>query len=542
MNEAADAFSAEAELFFDDDEAVRTAKAFFNVQYLFPWQRLAIANILDSGRALKTDKNFPTYTDDDVFCRGRQIVLLPTGAGKSLCFLVPALILSGPTLVIYPLLALMADQMRRMKEANIPCAVLKGGQTKSERDRECAKIRGETTEKAKVILANPEVLQDERLVAELARCEISHVVIDEAHCVSEWGNSFRPAYTTLGKLIGVLGTKLVTAFTATASPEVLEQIGSILFKGQFHLIRGAGDRENIHYSVVHAYSKEKAALLCAKRMGRPMIVFCGTRQRAEKMSRLFAEAFGIEKTRFYHAGMTSDEKKAVERWFFGSADGILAATCAYGMGIDKPDIRTVIHIDAPEHLENFAQESGRAGRDGKPSVSVLLWNYDDERRNMQAVGMRKKAVGGFVHSKTCRRDFLLKYLGNRPAVCSGCDICDARKTGKAAETEASDAEYALAFIKRHRRLYTREEIVWQLTELFNKHRNDEFDFYIWETNDAAEILRQLFLAGRIRVCRGIWKNRIDVLLKKAQFKTTILHRHRIFFHQHLFHALRWMQA
>ena len=174
---------------FDFDEATILAREKFGVQFLFPWQRFVIANILDSARLLAVDKNFSEQEDDEIYCRGRQIVLLPTGSGKSMCFLVPSLLLDGATLVFYPLLALMADQKRRMEEAGISCAIFRGGQSQQERERNFSLLENG----AKVILANPEVLQSEKLLARLSSFKITHVAIDEAHCVFEWGSSFRPA-------------------------------------------------------------------------------------------------------------------------------------------------------------------------------------------------------------------------------------------------------------------------------------------------------------------------------------------------------------
>lgn len=345
-----------ADELFDADGAVRAAREGFHVSYLFPWQRIVIANILDGEAALHEDEAFSGHTDDDDIYRGRQIVLLPTGAGKSMCFLVPALLLEGATLVIYPLLALMSDQKRRMEQAGIRSVVFKGGQTAEEREENFNALTDKENP-ARVIIANPEVLCSENLLERLSQVKISHISIDEAHCVSEWGDSFRPSYLELGRVIKTLGVKLVTAFTATASKPVLDRIGEILFDGNYHLVRGASDRANIHYAVRYAYAKKKAALELALTMKKPLIIFCGSRRRTEEMAHVCASYFGKEKTRFYHAGLTREEKTAVEEWFFNSTEGILTATCAYGMGVDKSDIASVIHLDAPEHLENFVQVS-----------------------------------------------------------------------------------------------------------------------------------------------------------------------------------------
>ena len=176
-----DKISADCDEIQTYDEVTLAAQNAFGIKFLFPWQRLVIANILDSVRAVEKDPDFSKNTDDDIFCRGRQIVLLPTGAGKSLCFLVPSLLLNGITLVIYPLLALMSDQMRRMEQAQIQGVIFKGGQTESERAENFKKLQNG----AKVVIANPEILQDKNLVKQLSLLKIAHITIDEAHCVSE---------------------------------------------------------------------------------------------------------------------------------------------------------------------------------------------------------------------------------------------------------------------------------------------------------------------------------------------------------------------
>lgn len=526
---------SEGEL-FDADRAVLAANNGFHVDFLFPWQRIVIANILDGEKFLKEDKEFSNHSDDDDLYRGRQIVLLPTGAGKSMCFLVPALLLEGATLVIYPLLALMSDQKRRMEEAGIRSVVFKGGQTEEEK-RENYESLTDSENPARVIIANPEILQSEELLNHLAKIKISHIAIDEAHCVSEWGDSFRPSYLELGKIIKRLDCKLITAFTATASKAVLDRIAEILFDGAYHLVRGSSDRANIHYEVKYAYAKKKAVLEAALTMKKPMIIFCGTRRRTEEMARICAAYFGSEKAKFYHAGLTKEEKAEIEDWFFSSKDGILAATCAYGMGVDKSDIASVIHLDAPEHLENFVQEAGRAGRNGENVQSLLVWNHADLVHWRQAKeGSRERALGDFALSRTCRRQMILDYLGGEETVCSGCDVCDAEQQGKRLSYEAADAEYAFTFIKKNRRLFTREEAVAELTERFNNQKLKLFGMNVWEAKDTAEILSQLFSEQRIRICSSFWKGRLDISMKKR--KKTIL---SLISHRHLHHLHRLRQ-
>jgi len=524
-----------ADELFDADRAVLAAKNGFHVDFLFPWQRIVIANILDGEAALREDRHFSENYDDDDIYRGRQIVLLPTGAGKSMCFLVPALLLEGATLVIYPLLALMSDQKRRMEQAGIRSVVFKGGQTPEEREENFRALTDKENP-ARVIIANPEVLSRENLLERLAKVKISHIAIDEAHCVSEWGDSFRPSYLELGRVIKTLGVKLVTAFTATASKPVLERIGEILFDGNYHLVRGASDRANIHYAVKYAYAKKKAALELALTMKKPLIIFCGSRRRTEEMAHVCASYFGREKTRFYHAGLTREEKTAVEEWFFNSTEGILTATCAYGMGVDKSDIASVIHLDAPEHLENFVQEAGRAGRNGANVNSVLIWNHADFVRWRQTKpDSRERALGDFALSKTCRRQMILDYLGGEEAACSGCDICDAKAKKQKISYTAPDAELAFNFIRKNRRLYTRQEATHELTELYNRKNLKIFGINVWDAKDTAEILSQLFSEKRLRICGTFWKDRLDIIKKKKGKNMLALIPRR---HLHRLHHLR----
>ncbi|MBP5748545.1 MAG: ATP-dependent DNA helicase RecQ, partial [Treponema sp.] len=318
---------------------------------MFPWQRMVVANIMEAYENLKGQQTI--QTQDDAFCRGRQIVLLPTGAGKSLCFQVPALLLDGPTLVIYPLLALMTDQQRRMEEGSLRSVMFRGGQSVREREENFRKLR----EGAKIIIANPEVLQSKSLVQQLKQVGICHVAIDEAHCVSEWGDSFRPSYLGLGEVLKELGVPVITAFTATASPPVLSRVAQILFEGQAHIVRSESDRPNIHYFVRKAAVKKKEALYLAATEQRPMIIFCGTRGKSEDMARELNFCFGEGTAQFYHAGLEKEEKEAVEKWFYNSRDGVLCATCAYGMGVDKKDIKTVVHLEASATAEAYIQEA-----------------------------------------------------------------------------------------------------------------------------------------------------------------------------------------
>ena len=498
----------EADYFFDGDPAGRAAFEAFGIRYLYPYQRLVIANVLEAVQAAHHAGGADGADTEDGGAGGNQIVLLPTGAGKSLCFQVPALLLAGVTLVVYPLLALMADQLRRMKEGGIPCAVLRGGQTPEERRAEFQKIR----DGAKIVLTNPETLCAPGIVEELKQLRIQHIAIDEAHCVSEWGDTFRPAYRELGRIVRALNAPAATAFTATASPEALQRIADILFEGGAHIVRSESDRPNIRYYVRNAAAKKQAVLYLAAHCLQSMIIFCRTRKRAEDTARDLNLCFGAETARFYHAGLEKAEKQSVEAWFFARKTGILCATCAYGMGVDKPDIRTVVHLDAPETPEAYIQEAGRGGRDGKAADAILLWNHEDDARFSRfPAESRHAAMHAFARTTDCRRQVLLDALGAENAYCSGCDLCNARRGIPDAPIYApDDAERVYRLIARCKKRYTATTIEEPALKLLNAESALKLGRRIWNGDALSSIIQQLLAAGSIKTCTGLWRGRLSV--------------------------------
>lgn len=555
----------DADDFCPDDPAAQAALENFGIKYLFPWQRLVVGNIMDSYFSAKKRGDEEGLLD----CDGKQIVLLPTGAGKSLCFQIPAILMEGPTLVIYPLLALMSDQYRRMSEGGIKAAIFRGGQTAEERDENFRLLDGG----AKIIIANPEILSDEKLTGRLKEYGISHIAIDEAHCVSEWGDTFRPAYLELGKILRALDVPVVTAFTATASPEVLARISDVLFNGEAHIVRSESDRPNIHYYVKKVASKKAAALVLAKTEARPMIIFCGTRSRTEDMAQELNTAFGAETAKFYHAGMERGEKTKIEEWFFSRKDAVLCATCAYGMGVDKKDIHTVVHLDPPQTAEAYIQEAGRGGRDGSVANAILLWNFEDSLRFAEfPSGSRKAALREFAGTKSCRRQVLLDALGAEQAVCSGCDICHgkallktdsyrdeknsgsktsgkkslrfSRATGISSRFHknfpvrikiaqkisdfhkvssrhfveknmpsgnvADDEEIAFRLIELSEKYFTRESFEKFYTKFMNRITIPFTGVNIWNHENFCAVMESLLSSKKIEICGWPWKGRLKI--------------------------------
>lgn len=485
----------------------------FGVPYLYPYQRLVISNILDA-----------TSEESAGEIRG-QIVILPTGSGKSLCFSLPALLLPHPTLVVFPLLALMADQARRLTHAGIDVCILKGGQTHSERD---AILTGLESGKTKLIISNPETLIAGGITERLHTIGISHLVVDETHTVSEWGDTFRPAYLEVGKIAKTLGNPLITAFTATASEHIIERIREIIFEGEApRIVAGNPDRPNIRYRIIPVLSKEHEIERLARTEKRPAIIFCRSRDGAELTARFLRIRLHEDQIKFYHAGLSREEKKAVEEWFFSSDTGILCATCAYGMGVDKANIRTVIHRDVPPSVESYLQESGRGGRDGLDTEAILLHSREDaehgEKLQEEVARKRYEAVLEITRrNDLCRRAFLLSLLKAAPEACFGCDVCD----GTVVSVPPGYREI-VGMVKRFPRRYGEKELVIVLSgsrgnsmsQIERRFCSDEKKLKDWSEEDVEAAIRELEHQSVIRILkRGPFSGRSVPAVEKYRYQ------------------------
>ncbi len=374
---------------------------------------------------------------------GRDCVgVMPTGGGKSLTYQIPARILGGTTLVVSPLIALMKDQVDAMERIGIRATFLNSSVDPEERRRRVQRVRAGAYE---LVYAAPEGLEAS-VGAALASVRLSVIAVDEAHCISHWGHDFRPAYRNLRGLKERFGGIPVLALTATATAEVTRDIVEQLGMQEPLVVRGTFFRPNLR---LHAYRKGAGAAaagvtkglrardalirIVRARRGESGIVYCLSRKAVDGTAELF-RAHGV-RARSYHAGMDAEDRTRVQDAFQAGSVDVVVATVAFGMGIDKPDIRYVLHRDMPRSVEGYYQEVGRAGRDGKPSDCVLFYSWADvmswdrlaeSSDRVVAEGQRRQARQMFRYAEeaSCRHQALVGHFGERIGPCgAACDLC-----------------------------------------------------------------------------------------------------------------------
>ncbi len=401
-------------------------RARFGLPAFRPWQRDAVQELLEG--------------------RGRVLVVAPTGGGKSLCYQFPATELGGTSIVVSPLIALMEDQVRALDARGIPATFLASTvDAATRRAREAAMREG----RYRLVYIAPERLAQGGVVEMLARLQPPLLAIDEAHCISQWGHDFRPDYLRLGEVVRTLGAPRVIACTATATPVVRQEIVARLGMEEARVLLRGFARPNLHLEAAVIDSpraRRRAALdTVRKALGTPSapegaaIVYAGTRRGSERMAEEIAQA-GWQ-TAVYHAGREAADRAETSRRFAERTVDVVVATNAFGMGIDRPDIRTVVHVQAPGSIEAYYQEVGRAGRDGAPALGLLLGSSADFGLRRRLIERDRSGDGAdaeqvarkwhlfldlmrYVEAGSCRHDFILRYFGDEQETLGGCGHCD----------------------------------------------------------------------------------------------------------------------
>ena len=435
----------------DSDELEKLVKDIcrqkFGIDRLYPYQ---ISIILDIAAACSTE-----YSSGEEL--KKSLTILPTGAGKSLCYMLPCFLFNGYTLLVYPLNALISDQYERFTQSGISAGVLRGGMTGAERN---SLLESVADGSVRALLTNPETLLQRDVQQVLTFHPPVHIVVDEVHTMAEWGTTFRPAFLEAASFMQSLDFSRLSAFTATASPELLRSITAILFpEGVYSFFSRTPAKDNIAFSVRPSLCKDAdlTDLIIHRPVKRPLIVFCATRRETEETARLLQRYTEPDKIRFYHAGLDREEKKAIELWFRCGNEKILTATCAFGLGIDAKGVRTVIHRTPPGSIEAYIQETGRAGRDGSLSRAVLLMDPEDlmvvdMKDTAEETQDRKKTfLSACTGKRICRRVAYMQLFSpeeEQPA-CGICDIC----TGENSAPVSGAAE-VLEIANRFPRLFS----------------------------------------------------------------------------------------
>ncbi|TJV43286.1 MAG: DNA helicase RecQ [Mesorhizobium sp.] len=369
----------------------------------------------------------------DALLGGRHVLaVMPTGAGKSLCYQVPALVLGGLTIVVSPLVALMQDQVAALRLAGVAADTINSS---LDRDANVAAWRRVASGQTRLLYLAPERLMTERMLEALSRLDVSLIAIDEAHCISQWGPAFRREYEDLSRLRGIFAKVPIIAVTATADESTRTDIAVRLFAERVETLVLGFDRPNIKLAIAAKQDSKRQLLNFIERHpGRSGIVYCLSRKKTEEMA-AFLEKNGVTALA-YHAGMSKDAREANQNAFMTLSGVVMVATIAFGMGIDKPDVAYVFHTDMPGSLEAYYQEIGRAGRDGREAEAHMLFGLGDIRMRRLFIDdedaspehkrrshRRLDTLIGYCETAQCRRQVLLGYFGEEAQPCGNCDNC-----------------------------------------------------------------------------------------------------------------------
>ena len=369
----------------------------------------------------------------DAAVNGRDsLVIMPTGGGKSLCYQIPALVHDGITLVISPLISLMKDQVDQLKANGVAAECVNSTMSREALMSVYQRIHAGHL---KLLYVSPERVLTNDFIERLETMNLSLIAVDEAHCISQWGHDFRPEYAALGQLKRQFAHVPVMALTATADEATRSDILARLSLNDPHIYLGSFDRPNIRYTLMEKHKPVAQVIrYLATQKGQCGIIYCGSRKKVEMLTEKLCN--NHIRAAGYHAGMETDERAWVQEAFQRDDVQVVVATVAFGMGINKPNVRFVVHFDIPRNIESYYQETGRAGRDGLPAEAVMLYDPADMtwlRRMLdekpdgpqkQVETHKLNAMSSFAEAQTCRRQVLLNYFGEyREEPCGNCDVC-----------------------------------------------------------------------------------------------------------------------
>ncbi|MBQ8239393.1 MAG: DNA helicase RecQ [Bacteroides sp.] len=478
-----------------------------------------MAEKLNLTNTLKKYFGFDTFKGDqeqiirNLLDGNDTFVLMPTGGGKSLCYQLPSLVMEGVAIVISPLIALMKNQvdaMRHYSEEDGVAHFLNSSLNKSAIDQVKSDI---LSGKTKLLYVAPESLTKEDNVEFLKNVKISFYAVDEAHCISEWGHDFRPEYRRIRPIINMIGQAPIIALTATATQKVREDIKKILGMPDAQEFKSSFNRPNLYYEVrrkTNDIDKDIIKFIKAN-SGKSGIIYCLSRKKVEELAEIL-RANGINASA-YHAGMDSSARSAVQDDFIKENIDVIVATIAFGMGIDKPDVRFVIHYDMPKSLEGYYQETGRAGRDGGEGQCVAFYSNKDMqklRKFMQGKPVSEKDVSdellketeAYAESSVCRRKSLLHYFGETYAQenCRNCDNClNPKKQVEAKDSLCAVIETIMAVKENFKSDYIINVLLGKETSEILAHRHEDLEvFGSGEGEDEKvwnAVIRQALIAG-----------------------------------------------
>ncbi|SFU83211.1 ATP-dependent DNA helicase RecQ [Pontibacter akesuensis] len=486
---------------------VRSTRLNFLQDYMSVKQEVNLKNKLKEVFGYNQFRGNQELIINNIINGRNTFVIMPTGAGKSLCYQLPALSLPGTAIVISPLIALMKNQVDQLNAFGVNAHFLNSTLSKSETNR----VKKETLAgEVKLLYVAPESLTKEETIEFMRASNISFVAIDEAHCISEWGHDFRPEYRRIRGIIDQIGNLPIIALTATATPKVQLDIQRNLQMDEASVFKSSFNRTNLYYEVRPKHHTKKQLIQYVKKhKGKSGIVYCLSRKKVEEIAELLR--VNDIKARPYHAGLDPNVRMANQDAFLNEDADVIVATIAFGMGIDKPDVRFVIHYDTPKSIEGYYQETGRAGRDGMEGNCVMFYSYDDivklekfnkdkpvtERDNSKLL---LQEMASYADSAVCRRKQLLHYFGETyEKDCGFCDNCLHPKERFEAEKEA---QLALKAVQQTGQRFSIEHITAVLTGLKNQHvtsyEHDQLEvFAAGKEQDAqfwSSVLRQVLLS------------------------------------------------